>query len=120
MNTWHVSADGNTGNFGVVPVDRERDGRVAEDGEVEGVVGVLPDIVAAEYEMFGKGLLQTRVELVAETGLQGGRDAGLAEQQRSQNGAAAALAGENQVLVERRLQRASVRGAQDGAGLPDG
>ncbi len=61
------------GNLGVVPVDGEGDGRVAEDAEVEGVVGVLPDVLAAEDHVLAEGLLQAGVELVA---IAGGHGAG--------------------------------------------
>src|SRR5580692_8052917 len=44
--------EGVAGDFGVVPVDGEEDGRVAEDGEVEGVASVLPDVLAAEDKVF--------------------------------------------------------------------
>ena len=55
------------GDLGVVPVDGEGDGRVAEDAEVEGVVGVLPDVLAAEDGMLAEGLLEAGVELVADS-----------------------------------------------------
>ena len=88
--------------------------------EVEGVVGVLPDVVAADDEVLADGLLEAGVELVAEAGLEGGGDAGGAEEQRGEDGVAAALAGEHEVLVEGGLEGAGVGDAQDGAGLLDG
>ena len=116
----HVGAECVAGDLGVVPVDGEGDGGVAEDGEVEGVVGVLPDVVAGEDEVLAEGLLQAGVELVAEAGLEGGGDAGGAEEQRREDGVSAALAGEDEVFVEGCFERARVGDAEDGVGLLDG
>ena len=69
MEVGDISPQGEAGNLRIMPVDWERDGRIAEDTEIEGVVGVLPDIVAADDEVFAKGLLETGVELVAKAGL---------------------------------------------------
>jgi hypothetical protein len=49
--------EGVAGDFGVVPVDGEEDWRVAQDGKVEGVSGVLPDVLAAEDQVLAEGLL---------------------------------------------------------------
>ncbi len=53
-----------------MPVDGEGDGRVAEDAEVEGVVGVLPDVFAAEHGPLAEGLLEAGMELVAVAGVE--------------------------------------------------
>ena len=67
----HVHVQGIAGNLGVVPVDGEGDGSVAEHAEVECVVGVLPDVFAAEDEVFAEGLLEAGMEFVADSrGLQ--------------------------------------------------
>ena len=79
MEVGHVGAQREAGDLGVVPVDREGDRRVAEHAEVEGVVRVLPDVVAADDEVLAEGLLQAGVELVAEAGLERSGDAGGAE-----------------------------------------
>ena len=76
----HIRAQSEAGNLGVVPVDGERDGRVAEHAEVEGVVGVLPDVLAADDEVFAEGLLEAGMKLVAEAGLKCPGYAGGAEQ----------------------------------------
>jgi len=47
------------------------DGRVAQDAEIEGVVGVLPDVLATENDILADGLLESSVELIAETGSHG-------------------------------------------------
>ena len=54
-----------------MPIDRERNRRIAEHAEVECVVGVLPDVVAADDEILAKGLLQPGMKLVLESWLQG-------------------------------------------------
>ncbi len=60
------------------------------------------------------------MELVAEAGLEGGGDSGGAEEQRRKDGVAAALAGEDEVLVEGGFEGARVGDAQDGVGSVDG
>ena len=66
-----------------MPVDGEEDGRVAQDAEVEGVVRVLPDVLAADHGLLAEGLLQSGVKLVAEAGLQRARNTrGAGEQRR--------------------------------------
>jgi hypothetical protein len=102
-------------DLGVVPVNGEGDGRIAEDTEVEGVVGVLPDVFAADDDALAEGLLEAGVKLVAEAGLPRPVDAGGAVEQRRKNGVRAALAGEDEVLVERGFEGTSVADAQDGA-----
>jgi len=65
-----IGTKGEAGDLGVMPVDGERDGRVAKDAEVEGVVGVLPDVVSAEDQVLAEGLLEASMKLVAVAGLQ--------------------------------------------------
>ena len=103
-----LDVEGVARNLRVVPVDGEGDGRIAEDAEVEGVVGVLPDVLAAEDSVFAQGLLQTGVKLVAEAGGEGTGDAGTARQQRVQHRIGAAAAGKDEVFVEGRLEGACV------------
>jgi hypothetical protein len=81
----HVCAEREARNFGIMPVDGEGDGGVAEDGEVEGVVGVFPDIVAAQDDSLAQVLLESRVKLVAEAGLEGAGDAGGAGEERAED-----------------------------------
>jgi len=80
-----------------VPADGEGDGRGAEDGEVVGVVGVLPDIVGGEDGEAGEGLLEAGVEVVAEAGAVGSWGAG---DERGDDGGVATFAGKDQVLVK--------------------
>ena len=95
-----------------MPVDRKGDGRVAQHAEVESIVRVLPDVFAAHNSALAEGLLESGMELVAETGLQRSRYSRSANQQRSKHGVRASFARKNQVLIERRLQRARIADAQ--------
>ena len=105
------------GNLGVMPVDGEGDGRVAQHAEVEGVVRVLPDVFAAEDHVFAEGLLQAGMKLVAEARAQGVLKHPECNEQRRKHGVGASLAGEHQVFVERRFQRARVG---DASTVPEG
>jgi hypothetical protein len=75
-----------------MPVDREEDRRVAQDGKVEGVVRVFPDVLAAEHEILAEGLLQAGMELVAVAGLKRAGNARCAGKQRGQHVVQASLA----------------------------
>ena len=96
-----------------MPVDGERDGRIAQHAEVEGVVGVLPDVFAADHGSFAKGLLQAGMELVAKTGIKRTRNARCAGKQRRQHRVRTTAAGEHKVLIERRFQGARIGDAAD-------
>ena len=78
MKIWHIRAQRKTGNLRVVPVDRKRDGGIAQYAKVKGVVGVLPNVVTTEYKVLAGCLLETGVELVAETRLKRSRHSGSA------------------------------------------
>src|SRR6202142_1859552 len=69
----NIGTDRVAGNFRIIPCDRKRDWRSAENAEVVGVVRVLPDVFAVHDEIFAEGLLQAGVKLVAVAGRQGGR-----------------------------------------------
>src|SRR5579863_8497685 len=112
MNLRYLDVQGVAGNLRVVPVDGEGDGRIAQDTEVEGIVCVLPDVLAAEDQVLANRLLQSRMELVAEARHLNRRNARRAAQQRRQHGVAAAFARKDEVLVEWSLQRACVGDAQ--------
>ena len=101
-------------NLGVMPVDGEEDGGVAQDAEVEGVVGVLPDVLAADHHILADGLLESGMKLVAETGIESSRNTRRAIEQRIEDGIRAASAGEHEILVEGRLQGARIGDAQHG------
>ena len=75
MEVGHVHVQGIARNFGVVPVDGEGDGCVAKHAEVERVMSVFPNVLAAEDEVFAQSLLEAGVEFVAEAGDFGCRDA---------------------------------------------
>ena len=64
----HARAYGIAGDLGVVPLDRERDRRCAQDAEIVGVVRVLPDVLAINDQIFSERLLNPGVEFVAKAG----------------------------------------------------
>jgi hypothetical protein len=102
-----------------MPVDGKGDGCVTQHAEVESIVCVLPDVLSADDDPLCDGLLKSRMKLVAKTGMQNWGDAGSAVKQRRKHSIRASFAGENQVLVERRLQCARVGCSQDGCGRLD-
>ena len=116
MDGRDVQAAVEAGDLGVVPADGEDDGRGPEDGEVVTGVGVHPDVVGGEDGEAGEGLLEAGVEVVAEAGAVGRVGAG---DESGDDRVVASFAGEDEVLVEGRLQRAGVGDAQDGAGAFD-
>ena len=116
----NVDAESEAGNLRVVPVDGESDRGVAEHAEVEGVVRVLPDVVAAEDQVLAEGLLDARMEFIAKAWLQGSGYSRGAEEKRRKNGVRAAGAGQHEVFVEGCLQRARVGDAEHGVGRLDG
>ena len=64
----HAGAQCPSRNLRVVPFDREGDRRVAEDAEVVGGVGVLPDVFAVDHQELSEGLLQTGMKFIAIAG----------------------------------------------------
>ena len=101
-------------DLGIMPVDGEGDGGIAQDAEVEAVVGVFPDVLAADHHIFAEGLLESRMELIAETRLHGSGNAGAATEERIEDGVRAAGAGEHEILVEGCFQGARIGEAQHG------
>src|SRR5579862_7711011 len=99
MKTWHLRSQRNSGHLGVMPVDRKRNRSITKHAEIECVVCVLPDVVAAEYEILPKRLLQARMKLIAESGLECSLHSGTARQQRIQYRVGASGTRQNQVLV---------------------
>ena len=63
-----VEAAVEAGDLGVVPADGEGNRRGAEDGEVVGVMRVLPDVVGGEDGVARERLLEAGVKVVAEAG----------------------------------------------------
>src|ERR1039458_921459 len=100
MNLGNIRAQGISRYLRVMPVDGEKYRRVTQHAEVECVVRVLPDILAAEHCPLAEGLLQASVEFVAVAWGQGPRDAGSAAQQRRHHRIRTSCAGQHQVLVE--------------------
>ena len=70
MKVGNIRAQREAGDFRVVPVDRKGDGRIAQNTEVESVVGVFPNVVAAEDKVLAESLLEAGMKLVAKTRLQ--------------------------------------------------
>ena len=66
-----TSANREARNLGIVPFDGEGDGTGTEGVEVIAIVGVLPDVLAAQDEILAEGLLEASVEFVAKTSGQG-------------------------------------------------
>ena len=98
-----------------MPVDREEDWSITQNAEIERIMGVLPDVLAAEHRPLSKGLLQAGMEFVAVTRRQRARYTWSAGEKRRQNVIQTSLAREHEVLIERRLQRSRVGDSQDGA-----
>ena len=68
-----------------MPLDREKDRRIAQYAEVVGAVRVLPDVFAVDHQELSYGLLQTGMEFVAKAGVQWRRGARRAAQKRVQH-----------------------------------
>src|SRR6202041_1294138 len=99
-----------------MPIDGKGNWSIAQNAEVERVVGVLPDIFAAEDDIFSESLLQPGVEFVAKARLQRSLPPGGAREQGSQHFVGATLAREHEIFVERRLQGPGIRDAQHSVG----
>src|ERR1700733_6816214 len=102
-----VSVQHKARSLRVVPIDGEEDGRIAEDGEIERAVRVLPDVVSAYHEVLPKALLEAGVKFIPVSRRHDVRSP-LAVEQRSQDIARATFARQHKVLVERTLERSSV------------
>src|SRR5580692_6297223 len=110
-----ASANGKSRDFGTLPFDGEKNGSGAEDIEVVRVVRVLPNVFAAQDEMFPKGLLQPGVKLISKSRSQRGSRTGEAlgnGHDRVDYGVGAPGAREDQVLIERAFHGAGVRNSQ--------
>src|SRR5258708_7461685 len=108
---------GKSGNLGSFPCDGEEDGSIAEDAEIVCIVGVLPDVLAGEDQIFPSRLLHPSVEFIAPSGSERRRICRGTAEKRIQHQAVASDAGDDQVLVERRFEHARVRNTQHGVAL---
>ena len=117
MRLGNIGAKREARDLRVIPFDGEGDRRCTQDAEVVGVVGVLPDVVSAEDEVFAEGLLEAGMELVAEAGVEG-RGRALAERLEDglEHGVGATVGGENKVLVEGSLHGSCVGGSEYSVG----
>src|SRR5271170_8111024 len=102
-----------------MPIDGESDGSIAQHAEVEGIVGVFPDVVSTEDEILSERLLDAGMKLVAKARLHCARHPGRAIEQRREHGIGATLAGKHKILVERRFQSARIRDARYSVGSLD-
>ena len=124
MKIGDVRADRIARNFRIVPLDGESDRRGTQDAEVVGVVRVLPDVLAVNYQIFSEGLLQAGVKFIAKTGSKRRGCAGCATlalgcEQSADDWVQAPDAGKHQVLVERAFQGSRIRSSQNRIGLLD-
>ncbi len=119
MKVGYIDTQREARDLRIVPIDGKGDGSIAQDAEVEGIVRVFPDVVAAEDQILSESLLQAGMEFVAKARLQRARNPGRASKQRRQHRIGATLAGEHKIFVERRLQGARIGDAQHGVGPLD-
>src|SRR5271154_6893514 len=108
MKVGNIGTKREARNLRVVPIDRKGNWRIAQHAEVERIVRVLPDVIAADHEVLAKSLLQARMKLILEPRLQISRSI-RASEERIQHRVQASLTGQHKVLVERRLQRPRIR-----------
>src|SRR5580698_4573350 len=55
-------ADGIAGNLRALPFNRIGDRSIAQHTEVEGLVGVFPNIFRVDHQVLAEGLLKSRME----------------------------------------------------------
>src|SRR5580693_928056 len=119
MDIGHAHAPRVSGNLRVVPFNGESDRRVAEHAEVVAIVSVFRDVLTGKYQESPERLLDASVELVAKAGIQCPACSRRTEKKRRQDRILASDTRKNEILVERRFQRACVRNSKHGAGLLD-
>src|SRR5579864_1003716 len=99
-----------------MPFDGEGNRRVAQDAEIVGIVGVLPDVFSVEHEVSSKSLLQAGMKLIAESGPEGRRDA---RHKRRDYRGVATIVREDEVFIEWSFERSCIGEAQHRAGPLD-
>ena len=102
-----------SGNFGVVPLDGERDWRAHQDAEVVAIVGIIPNLLSGENQIMTEGLLKSGVEFIAPAGAEGRRTERVTTKQGIQHNRAASRAGEHQIFVERSFHYTCVGDTQN-------
>ena len=112
----HAGAQGKAWNLGVVPHNREGDGRIPQDAEVVCAVRVLPKVFAINDQVLSKCLLQPGMELISESRWRICRHAW---NQSRDYVHVAARGRHDQVFIERRFQCPRVRDPQHGIGRLD-
>src|SRR5882724_4205495 len=119
MEIRYTHTAGESWDFGTVPCDWEKDGCVSEDAEVVGIMGVLPNVLAGEDQIFSGRLLQSDVEFIAPAGTQRGHAGCGTTQEWIQDSVAASDTGNDQIFVERCLEHTRVRNPKHGIGALD-
>ena len=71
----HARAQRPAGDLGIVPLDGECDRRIAEHAEIVAVVRVLPDVFAADHEIFRECLFKAGMKFISIAGRKSGGDA---------------------------------------------
>ena len=66
----HIDTQREARDLRIVPVDGEGDGSIAQDAEIEGIVGVFPDVIPTENQILSESLLDAGVKFVAKARLQ--------------------------------------------------
>src|SRR5258708_26608974 len=102
----------------IVPGNWEKDRSVGERAEIVRVVRVLPQVVCVYYQVFSKRLLKARIKLVSLPRANRRERLGArAIENGVYDGVLGSHACQYQVLIERGLQDARVRKAQNRIGL---
>src|SRR5581483_918814 len=112
MQIRHADSSCESGDLRSIPRDREKDRRVSKNAEVIRIVNVFPDVLAGKDKILSNGLFYSRVKLVAPSRAQRSRCRCGASKQWIQDRTVAANAGNDQVLVEWRLQQSRVGNAK--------
>src|SRR5665213_2007877 len=116
MNLWNICVQCEPGNFGIMPLDRERNGGVAEDAEVKSVMRVLPHVIAVDNKITPEGLLKPCLKVIAEPRVQPYRCGG---DQSADNRVYWPKTRKHQVFVEWSFQCARVGHSKDGVARLD-
>src|SRR5271155_1942120 len=65
VEIWDARTDGVAGDFRTIPFYGIGDRGAAQHAKIERLVGVLPNVLAIDDQVFSEGLLKTGVELIA-------------------------------------------------------
>jgi len=107
-------AEGNTVDFRLLPFDGKGNRSVEECVEIEGVLGLFPEIVGFDLNIFLDGLFDSTAQLITMTRAQ--RRAGVSAENVGGEAASAGVAGEDKIFVIRGFHGARIRAANHGPG----